>query len=140
MLVTSFDLARTSWRDSGIDVVEHARRKAIRRARGEIAPLPQGTDKAPNLNGWAHLDKVIEYRPVDDANRITIPLLVIDAEHEELFDRHRAGELAVTRAQANGARAEYRVIPGITHYDIYREAFAESAEMVCEWFNGCLKD
>ena len=136
----SLDLARTSWRDSGIDVVEHAREQAIRRARGGIAPLPQGTDKAPNLNGWAHLDKVIEYRPVDDAGRITIPLLVINAEHEELFDRHRAGELAVTRAQANGARAEYRVIPDITHYDIYREAFDESAEMAREWFNGCLKD
>lgn len=92
----------------------------------------------PNLNGWAHLDRVIEYRPVDGAGRITIPLLVIDAEHEELFDRHRAGELAVT--QANGARAEYRVIPGITHYDNYREAFDESAEMAREWFNGCLKD
>ncbi|MXY25283.1 MAG: hypothetical protein F4Y45_12270 [Acidobacteria bacterium] len=51
------------------------------------------TDKAPNLNGWAHLDKVLEYRPVNDAHRITIPLLVIDAEHEELFDRHQAGEL-----------------------------------------------
>ncbi len=94
----------------------------------------------PNLNGWAHLDRVIEYRPVDDAGRITIPLLVIDAEHEELFDRHRAGELAATRARANGARAEYRVIPGITHHDNYREAFDESAELAREWFNGCLKD
>ena len=114
----SLDLARTSWQDTDIDVERYARRQAIRRARGEIAPLPQGADKAPNLNGWAHLDKVIDYRPVDDADRITIPLLVIDAEHEELFDRHRAGELAVARAKANGARAEYRVIPGITHYDV----------------------
>ena len=136
----SLDLARTSWRDSGIDVVEHAREQAIRRARGEIAPLPQGTDKAPNLNGWTHLDKVIEYRPVDDAGRVGIPLLVIDAEHEELFDRHRAGEPAIVRAQANDTRAAYRVIPGIAHYDICREAFDESAEMAREWFNGCLKD
>ena len=136
----SLDLARTSWKDTGIDIEQHAREQAIRRARGEIAPFPQGTDKAPNLNGWAHLDKVVEYRPVDDAGRIDVPLLVIDAEHEELFDRHRAGELAVARAKANGARAEYRVIPDITHYDIYREAFEESGEMAREWFNGCLKD
>ena len=54
--------------------------------------------------------------------------------------RHRAGELAVARAKANGARAEYHVIPDITHYDIYREAFEESGEMAREWFNGCLKD
>jgi len=59
---------------------------------------------------------------------------------QHLFDRRRAGELAVMRAQANGARAEYRVIPDITHYDIYREAFDESAEMAREWLNGCLKD
>ena len=136
----SLDLAQTSWKDTGIDIEEYARAQAIRRARGEIAPLPQGTDKAPNLNGWAHLDKVIGYRPVEDASRITIPLLVVDAEHEELFDRHRAGELSVERAKANGARAEYRVSPDITHYDIYREAFDESAEMAREWFNGCLKD
>ena len=136
----SLDLAQTSWKDTGIDIEQYAREQAIRRARGEIAPLPQGTDKAPNLNGWAHLDKVVEYRPVDDAGRIDVPLLVIDAEHEELFDRRRAGELAVARARENGARAEYRVIPDITHYDIYREAFEESGEMALDWFNGCLKD
>ena len=90
-------------------------------------------------HGWAHLDKVLEYRPVEDAHRISIPLLVIDAEHEELFDRHQAGKLAVERAKANGARAEYRVIPEISHYGIYRKAFEESALMALDWFNGCLK-
>ncbi|MCY3842473.1 MAG: acetylxylan esterase [Acidobacteria bacterium] len=135
----SLDLAQTSWKGTGVDIEAYAREQAIRRARGEIAPLPQGTDKAPNLNGWAHLDKVVGYRPVEDASRITIPLLVVDAEHEELFDRHRAGELSVERAKANGARAEYRVIPDISHYDIYREAFDESAQMALAWFNDCLK-
>ena len=133
----SLDLARTSWKDSGIDVEAYTRLQAIRWARGEIAPLPQATDKAPNLNGWAHFDKVLGYRPVDDASRISIPLLVIDAENEELFDRHQAGELTVTRAKANGARAEYRVIPEITHYDVYRRSFEESAQMALDWFIGC---
>ncbi len=113
----SRSLAAVSW--AGQDIAEHARLQAIRRARGDIDPLPQGTDKAPNLNGWAHLDKVLSYNPVDDAGRITIPLLVIDAGNEELFDRHIAGELAIQRAQANGAPAEYTVIPGITHYQVY---------------------
>ena len=135
----SLDLAQTSWKGTGVDIEAYAREQAIRRARGEIAPLPQGTDKAPNLNGWAHLDKVVGYRPVEDASRISIPLLVIDAEHEELFDRHRAGELSIERAKANGAHAEYRVIPDISHYDIYREAFDESAQMALAWFNDCLK-
>ena len=77
---------------------------------------------------------------VDDASRISIPLLVIDAENEELFDRHQAGELTVTRAKANGARAEYLVIPEITHYDVYRRSFEESAQMALDWFDGCLTD
>ncbi len=134
----SVDLARTSWKNTDVDIEHYARQQAVRRARGDIPPLPQRTDKAPNLNGWAHLDKVLSYRPVEDASRITIPLLVIDAENEELFDRHQAGKLSVTRAKANGAKAEYRVIPEITHYGIYGEAFEESAEMARAWFNDCL--
>jgi hypothetical protein len=133
----SRSLAAVSW--AGEDIGEHARQQAIRRARGEIDPLPQGTDKAPNLNGWAHLDKVLSYNPVDDAERITIPLLVIDAEREELFDRHIAGELAIQRAQANGAPAEYKVIPGITHYQIYNDSFEEATQMAVDWFAGCWK-
>ncbi|MEE2613575.1 MAG: CocE/NonD family hydrolase [Acidobacteriota bacterium] len=133
----SRSLAAVSW--AGQDIAAHARLQAIRRARGDIDPLPQGTDKAPNLNGWAHLDKVLSYNPVDDAGRITIPLLVIDAENEELFDRHIAGELAIQRAQANGAPAEYTVIPDITHYQVYGDHFEEATQMAVDWFAGCWK-
>ena len=133
----SRSLAAVSW--AGQDIAAHARLQAIRRARGDIDPLPQGTDKAPNLNGWAHLDKVLSYNPVDDASRITIPLLVIDAGNEELFDRHIAGELAIQRAQANGAPAEYTVIPGITHYQVYGDHFEEATQMAVDWFAGCWK-
>ncbi len=133
----SRSLAAVSW--AGQDIAAHARLQAIRRARGDIDPLPQGTDKAPNLNGWAHLDKVLSYNPVDDAGRITIPLLVIDAGNEELFDRHIAGELAIQRAQANGAPAEYTVIPGITHYQVYGDHFEEATQMAVDWFAGCWK-
>ena len=133
----SRSLAAVSW--AGQAIAAHARLQAIRRARGDIDPLPQGTDKAPNLNGWAHLDKVLSYNPVDDAGRITIPLLVIDAGNEELFDRHIAGELAIQRAQANGAPAEYTVIPGITHYQVYGDHFEEATQMAVDWFAGCWK-
>jgi dienelactone hydrolase len=133
----SRSLAAVSW--AGRDIAEHARLQAIRRARGDIDPLPQGTDKAPNLNGWAHLDKVLSYNPVDDAGLITMPLLVIDAGNEELFDRHVAGELAIERARANGAPAEYRVIPDITHYQVYSDKFEDATQMAVEWFAGCWK-
>jgi len=132
----SLSLSQVSWGD--VDIVSYAHSQAIRRARGEI-DLPQGTDKAPNLNGWAHLDKVIGYNPVDDASRITIPLLIIDAENEELFDRHQAGELAILRARLNGAPAQYTVLPGITHYQVYSDTYEVATQMAVDWFAGCLK-
>ena len=116
-------------------------RQSIQRARGEIDPVPQGTHKAPNLRGWAILDKVVDYRPVEDAGRITIPLLIIDidAENEELFDRHRAGEVAIQRARANGAPAAYHVVPGITHYQIYNQSAEEATQLALDWFDEHLK-
>lgn len=133
----SVSLLETAFQDKTI--VEQARTQAIQRARGEIAPVPQGTHKVPNLRGWAIMDRVADYNPVDDAGRITIPLLIIDAEKEELFDRHIAGELAVKRAKANGAPAKYHVVPDITHYGMYRQAFEEATKLAIEWFDEHLK-
>ncbi len=106
-----------------------------RQARGEISPIPQGTYKAPNLQGWTRLDKVVTYRPVEDAGSINIPILVLDAENEELFDRHGAGELAIERAKKNGAEAVYHVVEGITHYGIYSEAYERSIDLALDWWS-----
>lgn len=134
----SLDLARVSWK--GTDIAAVAAKRAIERARGEVDPVPQGTDKAPNLNGWAVLEKVVTYRPVEQAGSITIPILMIDAENEELFDRHKAGELAVSRAKANGAKAKYIVVPDITHYGIYSgEPAVKATAWALEWFDEHLK-
>ena len=133
----SVSLAQTSWQDQ--DIVAKAEEQAIQRARGEIDPVPQGTLKAPNLQGWTLLDKVVTYRPVEDAHRITIPILIIDAENEELFDRHSAGELTIARARRHGATAKYYVVSGITHYEIYRQAVDEAMVQAVEWFDEHLR-
>ena len=136
----SISLTQTSWQASSAEeILEMASEQARRQARGEISPIPQGTYKAPNLQGWTRLDKVVTYRPVEDAGSINIPILVMDAENEELFDRHIAGELAVKRAKANGAPAEYIVVPGITHYGIYSQAYEESMKHALAWFAKHLK-
>lgn len=134
----SLDLAQTAYGDMAI--AEKGKRQATQRARGEIDPVPQGDFKAPNLRGWAILDKVVRYRPVEDAGKIKIPIMMLDAENEELFDRHKAGELTITRARAAGARARYEVVPEITHYQIYRDAFEEATRFAIEWFGETLKD
>ena len=138
----SLDLARTSWKGEDIDIDAHAHQQAVRRARGDIDPLPQSTDKAPNLRGWAHLDKVIGYRPVDDADRITIPLLVIDARRRgalrpayrggacghtgtrqrrtarvPCYSRHHALpdlSRSVRGSESNGGRMVQRVLEGLS--------------------------
>ena len=133
----SLDLAQHAYENQAIDEVAH--RQAIDRARGVLPPVPQGTNQGKNLRGWAILDKVTAYSPVEDASRITIPMLLIDAENEELFDRHKAGELAVKRAKANGAEAAYHVVPDITHYGIYRQSFDEATKLAVDWYNEHLK-
>ena len=133
----SLDLARHAYENQDIDEVAH--RQAIDRARGVLPPVPQGTNQGKNLRGWAILDKVTAYRPVEDASRITVPMMLIDAENEELFDRHKAGELAVKRAKANGAEAAYHVVPDITHYGIYRQSFDEATKLAVDWYDEHLK-
>ena len=132
----SISLTQTSWQASSAEeILVMASEQARRQARGEIPPIPQGTYKAPNLQGWTRLDKVVSYRPVEDAGSIEIPILVIDAENEDLFDRHGAGELAIERAKKNGADAVYHVVEDITHYGIYSEAYERSIELALDWWS-----
>lgn len=132
----SLSLIRTAYKDEEIESTAH--RLATQRARGEIDPVPQA-DAAPGLRGWPILDKVMRYNPVEQAGQINIPILIIDAENEELFDRHIAGELAIERALANGATAKYHVVDGITHYGIYSQEFEAASKLALDWFNEHLK-
>jgi len=133
----SRDLLRTSFEEH--DVAKRIQPMATQRARGEIAPVPQGVDKAPRLNGWPVLEKVLRYNPVEDARRIGIPLCIVDAENEELYDRHTTGKLAFERARANGSGAEYHVIEGITHYGIYGPAAKQAGDITLAFYGKHLK-
>lgn len=48
----------------GKEIHEKARTQAIQRARGELPPIPQGTELSPNLRGRTVYDTVLTYRPV----------------------------------------------------------------------------
>jgi hypothetical protein len=64
-----------------------------------------------------------------------VPVLLIDAENEELWDRHQHSELLYNRLRAAGRTdAEYVVIPGITHYAVYGEKCPEVTELAVSWF------
>jgi cephalosporin-C deacetylase-like acetyl esterase len=101
------------------------RNRAVQQSRGVIDPIPQGIDSPPGLRGSAHAAKMLYYDARAVADRVKVPLLVIDAEHEELMDRKQNGLAVYKIVQANGVPAKYHVAEGISHFQIYREKFEE---------------
>jgi dienelactone hydrolase len=119
---------------------KRARQEAIQRARGEagIDPVPQGVDKYPNLRGTPYVSRMINYRPVEFAAKLKVPILIIDVEKEELFDIKANGGLVYERVKKT-VPAKYEVIPGLTHYGIYTTAREAGTKMAIEWFDKHLK-
>lgn len=134
----SRDLMRTSFKER--DIEKRIEPMASKRARGEIMPVPQGLDQAPRLRGWPILEKVIRYNPVEDAHLIGIALCIVDAENEDLYNRHTTGKLAFERARANGSDAEYHVLKGITHYGIYSEKAKEAGDIALAFYKKHLRN
>ncbi|MFP6596581.1 MAG: alpha/beta fold hydrolase [Candidatus Hydrogenedentota bacterium] len=128
----SRDLMRTSFEEH--DIAKRIAPMATQRARGEIMPVPQNIDQAPRLRGWPILEKVMRYHSVDDAHKIGIPICLVDAENEELYDRRAGGQLAFERARANGSDAEYHVVEGITHYGIYTTKAKEAGDIALAFY------
>ena len=120
--------------------LERARREDVQRARGEggIEPVPQGVDQFPNLRGTPYVSRMVKYRPVEFAGQLKVPILIIDAQKEELFDIKMHGGLVYGRVK-NRVPAKYEIIPNITHYGIYTSARKEATDMAIEWFAKYLK-
>ena len=78
--------------DIGASLREEMHLLAIQQARGEAEPIPQSVEGAPGLSGTPHTAKMYYFGPIEFAEQIAVPVLLIDAEHEELFDRHQHSE------------------------------------------------
>jgi dienelactone hydrolase len=116
-----------------------AHQEEIKRARGEgLDPVPQGVDQFPRLRGTPYVSRMVNYRPVEFAAGLKVPILIIDAEKEELFDIKINGARVYELVKKN-APAEYKIIPGITHYGIYSTARPEGTRLAIEWFSKYLK-
>ena len=138
---------------SGGSPREEMRRLAVQRARGEAEPIPQTVAGSPGLRGTPDTAKMRYFAPIEFAEQITVPVLLIDAEHEELFDRHQHSEALYNRMVAvrrcgrcarpyratPAAPVRYEVVPGISHYGIYSEKVDESARLAIEWFGSYLR-
>ncbi len=112
--------------------------EATKRARGELGyPEPRKRGVYGNLIGAPIRDHLLRAGFVEDAAKVRAATLIIDAEKEELFDFKDHGKLAYDRIP--GKDKKHVVIPKITHYGIYREAYNEAIKLAVEWFDQYLK-
>lgn len=124
----------------GAAAVQRAYARLQQQARGEIGPIPQDYDQVPKLRGCAHVSRMVDYKPLDDAARVNAPILFIDAENEELMDRRLNGQKAYETIKSKGTvPVKYHVVKGITHFQIYREGFDQAATLALDWFAEHLK-
>jgi dienelactone hydrolase len=116
---------------------------ATKQARGETEPVPLETGKlggkmAKYENMRVNPAKGIGLSPFEAAAKIQTPILFVVAENEELSNN--AGvEQAHQALTQRDIPSKYHVIPGITHYGVYREGFDEATRIEIEWFNQHLK-
>ncbi len=111
-----------------------------KQARGETEPVPY-EHGAPGgkMAAYAHMRyntaKGIGFDAIKAAETITVPMLIIDAENEELMSTAQNGKRVADILKAKGTDVDYQVIPGIGHYGVYGEKFKEVTEMEITWFN-----
>jgi dipeptidyl aminopeptidase/acylaminoacyl peptidase len=113
-------------------------------AHGEIEPVPYETGKFSGK--MARYDQMrvnparsIGFSPFEAAEKISAPTLIIDAEKEDLFDIKKNGGRVAEILEGRKAPVKYQVFPGIDHYGVYREAFADVSKIEIEWFDTHLK-
>jgi len=106
---------------------------ATQRARGEIDPVPQNVNKIGRLNGTPVLSRIAKYRPVEFANLLKVPILIIVAEKEELMDNKLHGERVYNLVKGN-VPAKYEVFSG-THFEIYGKGRMQSIKMAIGWYD-----
>jgi dienelactone hydrolase len=118
---------------AGVWPDRNAYQRSIKRARGEIDPVPQGINKIGQLRGTAYLSRIAHYRPVNFAHRLKIPILIIVAEREELMNNKDHGERVYNLVKDN-VPSRYEIFAG-THFEIYSRGRMNAINQAIEWFN-----
>ena len=89
------------------------RESGIAQSQGTIS-LPQSVPEThlKGMDGSPVLSKLCAYAPLDTAALIQCPLLVIDAEEEEMFETKSNGKRAYDIVHAKNPSSQYMVLPG----------------------------
>jgi len=110
-----------------------AQKEATQRARGEISQAPHDI-KFLNLSGIPNISKMANYAPIEFANKLKAPILIIVAEKEQLMDNRQHGLLAYQRAKDN-VPARYEVMKELTHFEVYGKGRTKAIQLTLEWFD-----
>jgi len=110
---------------------------ATKRTRGELGYPEPGAVQVGNLKGAPIRERLMNYAPVEDADKApNCAMLFIIAGKEELFDNRGHGIKAHERARGP---KKLVTIPEITHYGIYKEAREQAQKEALAWFDEHLK-
>ena len=117
---------------------------STKQARGESEPVPFETGKLGGKLATyemmrANPARSVGFNSIEAAAKIKVPMILVDAEKDELVDIRQHGGKVAGILKANGVPVEYRVIPDITHYGVYKEKFAEVTAIEVEWLLATLK-
>lgn len=112
----------------------------IARVRGESAPVPFDAVVPEGLRGAPYYERFLEFSPVDAADQITVPVMIVDAELEHYFDNKDNGFRVSQILKENNVPVEYHEIEGMKHYDVYTGKGLDTAmKLEIPWFNKHLK-
>jgi dipeptidyl aminopeptidase/acylaminoacyl peptidase len=113
-------------------------------AHGEAEPVPYDTGKFGGK--MARYDQMrvnparsIGFSCFEAAEKISAPVLIVDAEKDELLDIKKNGGRVAEILEGRKVPVKYHVVPGIDHYGVYRESFADVTKMEMDWFAAHLK-
>ncbi|MBI2421366.1 MAG: alpha/beta fold hydrolase [Candidatus Hydrogenedentes bacterium] len=111
----------------------------LKRVRGELPPVPEDAEKPGGLIGAPFYERFIGFVPADHTDRITIPVMIVDAELEHYFDNKDHG-FKVFKQLEGRVPTEYHELKGVKHYDVYRGAGLDQAmALEIPWFDTHLK-
>jgi dipeptidyl aminopeptidase/acylaminoacyl peptidase len=110
------------------------------RARGLVAPVPQGGGSPGGLQGTPYSERIALFNPGQYADRVKMPTLLIDAEQEHYFDIKENSGRVHEILKKNGVPTEYHVLKGKKHYDVYGgQTLDDVMKLEIAWFDKYLK-
>jgi dipeptidyl aminopeptidase/acylaminoacyl peptidase len=120
--------------EQGLDGLKEIHKNKILRVRGELAPVPLDDDKPEGLVGSPYYERFIDFMPVEEAHKIKVPVMIIDAELEHYFDNKNNGHKVYQILKKNNVPVEYKEFEGMKHYDAYSKDLRKVMELEVPFF------